>query len=451
MVGQNFGPLTSNLICDWVSSLFERLSSFGRGFCSLVVGSSVVSFTPVNEDKAVLLNRCVEFVQNCGINVSDSDLQLPLAYWTPKMHKTPPSTRFITSCRNTVTSGLSNVVGVCLSRILKTDKNMSRYKHKYKDYHDYFIIDNRNEVIKYMKDSNGLGRNGKSVKTYDFKTLYTSIPHDKLKDVVYKYIKKVFHEKGKKYIVTSGKSSYFSNRRDNNKVTFTADGLIEQVKFIIDNAYVEFNSQIFRQIIGIPMGTNCGPYLANIFLHFYEYDFIDRMVANEEWEVLRSLHALFRYQDDCLVFEDNNVFSRVLSDIYPVEMEIENTNISTSVSTYLDLQISVHRGKYNFKLFDKRKDFNFDVINYPFLPSNVPKNASYGVFISQLIRLCQVNSNIHGLKRSFKELCQKFLKQGFEKCKLINRYEYFAVKYANLWTVFGYDISSTNFIKDVFK
>ena len=408
-------------------------------------------FILVNEDRTELINRCAEYINSCQVKVCDSERNLPIAYWTAKMHKQPPSSRFITSCRNTVTSSLSNVVGLCLSRLLKSDKNISKYIHKFKNYHDYFIIDNRNDVIQYMKDSNALGHSGKSVTTYDFKTLYTSIPHGKLKDVLAKYVKKVFKSKGKKYIIVSGKSCYFSNRRDNNKVTFTASGLIEHVKFLVDNAYVEFNGQIYKQIIGVPMGTNCGPYLANIFLHYYEQSYIMRMVDNEEWDTLHSLEALFRYQDDCLVFEDNGVFGRVLSDIYPNEMEVENTNISTCVSTYLDLYISVYKGKYSYKVFDKRKNFDFNVINYPFIPSNIPTYATYGVFTSQLIRLCQVNSNIHGLKKSFKELCHKFLGQGFNKCKLVKRYNAFVVKYANLWTMFGYDISSSQFISDIFK
>ena len=305
-----------------------------------------------------------------------------------------------------------------------------------------------------MKRSNALGHNGKSVKTYDFKTLYTSIPLDKLKDVLNKYIKTVFKVKGKRYIIVCGKSCYFSNRRDNNKITFTANGLIEQVNYIIDNAYVEFNGQIYRQIVGIPMGTNCGPYLANIFLHHYEQNFIKQMVESEQWYTLQQLAALFRYQDDCLVFEDNGEFSRVLMDIYPAEMEIENTNLSANTSTYLDLYISVHRGKYSYRVFDKRKEFNFKVINYPFLPSNNPKYATYGVFTSQLIRLCQVNSNIHSLKKSFKELCSQFIKQGFNKSKVINRYDSFINKYANLWTmdlIYHYPNSNMIYLSDSFS
>ena len=98
----------------------------------------------------------------------------------------------------------------------------------------------------------------------------------------------------------------------------------------------------------------------------YEFQFIAQKIENEEWDTLMNLNALYRYQDDCIAFEDNNTIGEFVSDIYPEDMEIENTNVSTYSSTNIDLHISVFRGKYNFKLFDKRKSFNFEVINYVF-------------------------------------------------------------------------------------
>ena len=62
------------------------------------------------------------------------------------------------------------------------------------------------------------------------------------------------------------------------------------------------------------------------------------------------------------------------------------TNVSPRKCNYLDLCISVYRGKFRVTLYDKRKDYSFNVISYPFLDGNIPKNLSYGVFISQLVK-----------------------------------------------------------------
>ena len=62
---------------------------------------------------------------------------------------------------------------------------------------------------------------------------------------------------------------------------------------------------------------------------------------------------------------------------------VNNTNISARKCCYLDLTISIYQGKFRVTLYDKRKDYNFKVITYPFLDGNVPNNLSYGIFISQ--------------------------------------------------------------------
>ena len=61
------------------------------------------------------------------------------------------------------------------------------------------------------------------------------------------------------------------------------------------------------------------------------------------------------------------------------------TNISVRKTNFLDLTISIYRGKFFVNLYDKRNDYNFDVINYPFLDGNIPKGQSYGIFISQSV------------------------------------------------------------------
>ena len=71
---------------------------------------------------------------------------------------------------------------------------------------------------------------------------------------------------------------------------------------------IVYLGELFRQIVGIPMGTSCAPYLANIFLHIYEYEYLKTLVENGELELARKLQNLFRYQDDCLAMNDSNLF-----------------------------------------------------------------------------------------------------------------------------------------------
>ena len=189
------------------------------------------------------------------------------------MHKNPPNFRHITSGRDTVLSSLSEKVGLCLQALLKCDKANSKYLHKYHNYNDYFVVDNRDPVIEYMVRANALNHRNKSVRTYDFTSLYTKIPHRKLKRNMEKFIRKVFAIKGKKYINVSKGRAYFAKKSSSNILSLSCNDLIKHVNFIIDNSYIKFNDKCYRQVIGIPMGTNCAPHVANIFLHVFEYEF----------------------------------------------------------------------------------------------------------------------------------------------------------------------------------
>ena len=59
---------------------------------------------------------------------------------------------------------------------------------------------------------------------------------------------------------------------------YTADNICKTTEFLIDNIFVQFGGRLFCQVIGIPMGTNCAPLLADLFLYSYENEFLDNMI-----------------------------------------------------------------------------------------------------------------------------------------------------------------------------
>ena len=132
-------------------------------------------------------------------------------------------------------------------------------------------------------------------------------------------------------------------------------------------------------------------------------------------------------------------------------MTIKNTNISPAKVSYLDLLISIHRGKYIFKSYDKRDDFGFDIINFPNLASNIPQKHSYGVYLSQLDRICKINYNHHFFKRDLIKLISKFISQNFSKDVLKQKYYQFCRNKKLNWVKFGIDITSDKFIANMFS
>ena len=84
----------------------------------------------------------------------------------------------------------------------------------------------------------------------------------------------------------------------------------------------------------------------------------------------------------------------MVGQIYPTELQLNKANFSDTEALFLDLNLSITNDIVSSKLYDKRDDFNFEIINFPFLDGDVPCSSSYGIYISQLIHFARVCSNV---------------------------------------------------------
>ena len=105
--------------------------------------------------------------------------------------------------------------------------------------------------------------------------------------------------------------------------------------------------------------------------------------------IIKLMLSRSRYLDDLLNI-DNPYFEGMVNQIYPSELQLNKANISDTEAPFLDLHLSVVNGFVSSKIYDKRDDFDFYIVNFPFLDGVVPRRASYGVYISQLIRFARV-------------------------------------------------------------
>ena len=135
--------------------------------------------------------------------------------------------------------------------------------------------------------------NFKNIKTYDFQTLYTKVPQDKLKEYV-------FQVKESKYINIRNKYAVSSNTKST-KFCFTKVELIRYLNYSIDNTFVLFCNQVYRQSIGIPIERNDASHLANLFLHMYEA-FFHHLQDYYQPEIITKFGNLYRFQDDLIIF-----------------------------------------------------------------------------------------------------------------------------------------------------
>ena len=74
--------------------------------------------------------------------------------------------------------------------------------------------------------------------------------------------------------------------------------------------------------------------------------------------------------------------------IYLAEPQLNKANTSDTEASFWGLHLFISNVIVPTKIYDKRDDFDFEIVNFPFLDGDVARSASYGVYISQLIRFC---------------------------------------------------------------
>ena len=110
-------------------------------------------------------------------------------------------------------------------------------------------------------------------------------------------------------------------------------------------------------------------------------------------DIIEAFDSTSRYLDDLLNI-DNPYFEQMVGQIYPTELKLNKPNSSDTKALSLDLNLSITNGIVSSKIYDKRDDLNFEIVNFPFLDGVVPRSPSYGVYICQLIRFTKVCSNV---------------------------------------------------------
>ena len=75
----------------------------------------------------------------------------------------------------------------------------------------------------------------------------------------------------------------------------------------------------------------------------------------------------------------------MVGQINHTELQLNKSNSSDTEAPLLDLNLSITNGIVYAKIYDKRDDFNFEIVNFPFLDGDIPRFPSYGVYISQRI------------------------------------------------------------------
>ena len=191
-----------------------------------------------------------------------------------------------------------------------------------------------------------------SLSTYDFSTLYTTLPHNLIKDKLVDLIERTFKREGSLYIASNDRNAFFTSHAVRNYNLRSCQKVCEALTFLLDNIYIRFGSKLYRQIVGIPMGTNCAPIVADLFLFCYERDFMLSLSEDNQSGVIEAFNSTSRYLDD-LLNTDNNFFDSMINSIYPSELQLNKANVSYADASFLDLHLSISDGFVKTKIYDK--------------------------------------------------------------------------------------------------
>ena len=133
---------------------------------------------------------------------------------------------------------------------------------------------------------------------------------------------------------------------------------------------------------------------------------------NNQTDIIEAFNSTSRYLDDLLNIDniDNPYFEQMVGQIYPTELQLNKANSSDTDAPFLDLNLSITNGIVSSKIYDKRDDFNFEIVNFPCLDGDVPRSPSYGVYIFQLICFARVCSNVDDFNNRNLVVCLKNVK-----------------------------------------
>ena len=108
---------------------------------------------------------------------------------------------------------------------------------------------------------------------------------------------------------------------------------------------------------------------------------------NNQTDIIEAFNSTSRYLN-VLLNIDNPYFEQMVGQIYPTELQLNKVNSSDTEAPFFDLNLSITNDIVSSKIYDKRDDFNFEIVNFPFLYGDVPRSPSYGCIYFSAYSFC---------------------------------------------------------------
>ena len=131
--------------------------------------------------------------------------------------------------------------------------------------------------------------------TFDFSTLYTKIPHEKLLEVMNELVDFCFQGGTHEQLSLAKYGAKWVSKNNRSGLRFTRSMVKDALEYLMGNCYFTFGDKVFRQVIGIPMGSDPAPFVANLFLYYYESKWVKNLKKDSLQKARRFSHTFSIY------------------------------------------------------------------------------------------------------------------------------------------------------------
>ena len=368
-----------------------------------------------------------------SVCVEERKGRLPAVCWLPKLHEAPCGARFVADSGSCTAAGISGLLASCLAAVGGRVVGCCGRVCEGSGGSLFWSVGGSAGVLGGLKSG---GFRAASLSTCDFSTLYTTLLRGLIKERLVGLIEWTFGGEGSPCVACNEGRAFFASGGSKRCGLWSCQGVCGALVCLLDNIYIRFGTGLCRQIVDIPMGADCAPLVADLFLFCYAREFMTSLSGVGRAEVVEA----FRSASGCfggLLGVDNPCFEGVVNRICPPELQLSRANTSDTEAPFLGLRLSVSNGFVSSGIYDKRDDFDFDIVNFPFFDGDVPRSTSCGVYISQLVRFAGVSGRVVGFSACDEGLAAKLLQQGCRYHKLRKTFSKFYRRHYELVSGFG--------------
>ena len=166
----------------------------------------------------------------------------------------------------------------------------------------------------------------------DCSTLYPTLPHNLIKDKLIDLIERTFQREGSPYLACNDGNAFLLQKTLKKYHAWSCQNVCDALIFLLDNIFIRFGTKLYIHVVGIPIGINCAPLVADLFLFCcYESDFMMSLSDDKQVEVIDAFNTTSRYLDDILNII-NVYFDNKASQIYPSELQL-NIDLANTCDT----------------------------------------------------------------------------------------------------------------------